>query len=85
MSWWSGRHRPVPPAPGRIRPDRRDTENADRKKKRCTGPIRQAGRRIPHPQDAPRVTIIFNLVPHWATWDHFNELDKKGLAMYTAR
>jgi urocanate hydratase len=23
-----------------------------------------------------------NLVPHWATWDHFNELDKKGLAMY---
>jgi len=21
-------------------------------------------------------------VPHWATWDHFNELDKKGLAMY---
>jgi urocanate hydratase len=23
-----------------------------------------------------------NLVPHWATWDHFNELDKKGLMMY---
>ena len=23
-----------------------------------------------------------NLVPHWATWDHFNELDQKGLAMY---
>ena len=23
-----------------------------------------------------------NLVPHWATWDHFNELDRKGLAMY---
>ena len=23
-----------------------------------------------------------NLVPHWATWDHFNELDKRGLAMY---
>ena len=23
-----------------------------------------------------------NLVPHWATWDHFNDLDKKGLAMY---
>ncbi|PPJ44053.1 MULTISPECIES: urocanate hydratase [unclassified Pseudoxanthomonas] len=35
-----------------------------------------------HP-DAPRVLIAnSNLVPHWATWEHFNELDKKGLAMY---
>ncbi len=34
-------------------------------------------------RDAPRVLIAnSNLVPHWATWDHFNELDKKGLAMY---
>jgi urocanate hydratase len=34
-------------------------------------------------KDAPRVLIAnSNLVPHWATWDHFNELDKKGLAMY---
>ena len=33
--------------------------------------------------DAPRVLIAnSNLVPHWATWNHFNELDKKGLAMY---
>lgn len=33
--------------------------------------------------DAPRVLIAnSNLVPHWATWDHFNELDKKGLMMY---
>jgi urocanate hydratase len=33
--------------------------------------------------DAPRVLIAnSNLVPNWATWDHFNELDKKGLAMY---
>jgi len=32
---------------------------------------------------APRVLIAnSNLVPHWATWDHFNELDKKGLMMY---
>ena len=32
---------------------------------------------------APRVLIAnSNLVPHWATWDHFNELDRKGLAMY---
>ncbi|WP_199170451.1 urocanate hydratase [Geobacillus sp. WSUCF-018B] len=35
-----------------------------------------------HP-DAPRVLIAnSNLVPAWATWDHFHELDKKGLIMY---
>ena len=34
-------------------------------------------------EDAPRVLIAnSNLVPHWATWEHFNELDQKGLAMY---
>jgi urocanate hydratase len=33
--------------------------------------------------DSPRVLIAnSNLVPHWATWEHFNELDKKGLMMY---
>lgn len=33
--------------------------------------------------NAPRVLIAnSNLVPHWATWEHFNELDKKGLMMY---
>jgi urocanate hydratase len=33
--------------------------------------------------NAPRVLIAnSNLVPHWANWDHFNDLDKKGLAMY---
>ncbi|CAM5784761.1 MULTISPECIES: urocanate hydratase [Brevibacillus] len=33
--------------------------------------------------DAPRVLLAnSNLVPRWATWDHFNELDKKGLMMY---
>ncbi|GGH06892.1 urocanate hydratase [Alsobacter metallidurans] len=35
-----------------------------------------------HP-DAPRVLIAnSNLVPHWANWDHFNALDRKGLMMY---
>jgi urocanate hydratase len=35
-----------------------------------------------HP-DAPRVLIAnSNLVPAWATWDHFNELEAKGLMMY---
>lgn len=34
-------------------------------------------------ENAPRVLIAnSNLVPHWAHWDHFNELDKKGLMMY---
>jgi urocanate hydratase len=33
--------------------------------------------------DAPRVLIAnSNLVPHWANWAHFNELDRKGLMMY---
>ena len=33
--------------------------------------------------DAPRVLIAnSNLVPRWANWDHFNELDRKGLMMY---
>src|SRR5205807_883203 len=35
-----------------------------------------------HP-DAPRVLIAnSNLVPNWANWEHFNELDRKGLMMY---
>ena len=34
-------------------------------------------------EDAPRVLIAnSNLVPKWADWKHFNELDKKGLMMY---
>ena len=34
-------------------------------------------------QDAPRVLIAnSNLVPHWATWEHFDELAQKGLMMY---
>jgi len=34
-------------------------------------------------KDAPRVLLAnSNLVPHWATWEHFRELDAKGLMMY---
>ena len=34
-------------------------------------------------KDAPRVLIAnSNLVPHWANWEHFNELDRAGLMMY---
>jgi len=38
---------------------------------------------LPSHPDAPRVVIAnSNLVPKWATWEHFNELDRKGLMMY---
>jgi urocanate hydratase len=38
---------------------------------------------FPTHENAPRVLIAnANLVPHWATWEHFNELDKQGLMMY---
>lgn len=38
---------------------------------------------FPTHRDAPRVLIAnSNLVPHWATWEHFHELDQKGLMMY---
>lgn len=34
-------------------------------------------------ENAPRVLIAnSNLVPHWATWEHFHELDRRGLMMY---
>ena len=34
-------------------------------------------------QDAPRVLLAnSNLVPAWANWDHFRELEKRGLMMY---
>ncbi|OWY23029.1 urocanate hydratase [Sphingobacteriales bacterium UPWRP_1] len=38
---------------------------------------------LPSHPDAPRVLIAnSNLVGRWATWEHFNELEKKGLMMY---
>ncbi len=38
---------------------------------------------LPTHKDAPRVLIAnSNLVPKWATWDHFFELDRKGLMMF---
>jgi urocanate hydratase len=48
--------------------------------------IVQSGKPVgvfPTHANAPRVLIAnSNLVPHWANWQHFNELDKKGLMMY---
>jgi urocanate hydratase len=38
---------------------------------------------LPTHENAPRVLLAnSNLVPRWATWEHFDELDKKGLMMY---
>ena len=38
---------------------------------------------FPTHRGAPRVIIAnANLVPNWSTWEHFNELDRKGLMMY---
>jgi urocanate hydratase len=38
---------------------------------------------FPAHADAPRVLIAnSNFFPHWATWEHFNALDRKGLMMY---
>ena len=38
---------------------------------------------LPSHKDAPRVLLAnSNLVPKWATWEHFDELDRKGLMMY---
>ena len=45
--------------------------------------VRQAGRRLPHARRAPRVLIAnANLVPHWATWEEFRQLERAGLTMY---
>jgi len=42
-------------------------------------PVRQAGRGLSHAcRRAARAYRQLQLVPHWATWEHFNELDRKG-------
>jgi urocanate hydratase len=41
------------------------------------------GRRLPYPEDAPRVLIAnSNIVPAWATQDNFDRWEKAGLIMY---
>jgi urocanate hydratase len=54
-----------------------------RRRRVAADPVRQARGRVPTHADAPRVLIAnSNLVPNWANWEHFNELDPKGLFMY---
>ena len=77
------RHRPRGARLGELRPHRRD---AARRSSDDETLLVQSGKPVgvfrTH-ADAPRVLIAnSNLVPHWATWEHFNELDRKGLMMY---
>ena len=45
----------------------------------AAGAVGQAGGRLPHPRDAPRVLIAnANLVPEWATWDEFRRLERSA-------
>ena len=77
------RHRPRGARLGELRPHRRDAAARSRHDETL---LVQSGKPVgvfrTH-ADAPRVLIAnSNLVPHWATWEHFNELDRKGLMMY---
>jgi hypothetical protein len=77
------RHRPRRARLGMLRPHRRDAEARLEDDETL---LVQSGKPVgvfrTH-ADAPRVLIAnSNLVPHWATWEHFNELDRKGLMMY---
>ena len=76
------RHRPRGAQLGVLRPDPRSAAATERRRN-AADPVGQAGGRVPTHADAPRVLLAnSNLVPNWATWEHFNELDRKGLMMY---
>ena len=60
-----------------------ETLTPARRRPDAAHPVRKAGRRVSHPRRRPRVLIAnSNLVPAWANWHHFHELDRKGLMMY---
>jgi hypothetical protein len=81
-SWSSTAASAAPRATGPLRRDRRDPARP-RGRRDPARAVGQAGRVFRTHADAPRVLIAnSNLVPHWATWEHFNELDRKGLMMY---
>jgi urocanate hydratase len=65
-----------------LRQDRRDLRRLDDDQTLLVQSGKPVGVFRTH-ADAPRVLIAnSNLVPNWASWEHFNELDRKGLAMY---
>ena len=76
------RHRPRGAQLGGLRPDRRSLRSLEDDETLLVQSGKPVGIFRTH-KDAPRVLIAnSNLVPHWGTWDHFNELDRKGLMMY---
>ena len=77
------RHRPRRARLGKLRPHRRGADrDLEADETLCVQSGKPVGVFRTH-ADAPRVLIAnSNLVPHWATLDHFNELDRKGLMMY---
>ena len=65
-----------------FRPDRRVAAQA-RSRRNPAGPVRQAGRRLPHPRRrAARADRQLESGAALGDLDHFNELDRKGLMMY---
>ena len=76
------RHRPRCARLGQLRPHRRRVARLEADQTLLVQSGKPVGVFRTH-ADAPRVLIAnSNLVPHWATWEHFNELDRKGLMMY---
>ena len=76
------RHRPRRAQLGVLRRDPRGAARADDDESLLIQSGKPVGVFKTH-ADAPRVLIAnSNLVPKWATWEHFNELDRKGLMMY---
>ena len=76
------RHRPRRARLGELRPHRRGAAALEADETLLVQSGKPVGVFRTH-ADAPRVLIAnSNLVPHWATWEHFNELDRKGLMMY---
>ena len=77
------RHRPRRPQLGVLRQDRRGAAAARETTRRCScSPASRSAcsRRTPTPRGC--CIANSNLVPRWATWEHFHELDRKGLMMY---
>ncbi len=76
------RHRPRRARLGELRPHRRRAARLDGDETLLVQSGKPVGVFRTH-ADAPRVLIAnSNLVPHWATWEHFRELDRAGLMMY---
>ena len=77
------RHRPGRAQLGVLRPHRRSAEDARTTTRRCwSSPASRSACSAPTRMRRACCIANSNLVPHWATWEHFHELDRKGLMMY---